>query len=159
MPRANPLYVQCSPAAVKGALYKPDAPMPSARIGILVMHRTSNVMGSLSCIELAKRGFMVLCMNPRSDNNEAPVKWETIALDVKSGVNFLKKQPGIAKVLLLGGSGGGPTMSFYQAVAGNGPAYCQAPNKLIKCGSDLAGLPPADGIIFRDAHPGNPITA
>jgi hypothetical protein len=28
-------------------------------------------------------------MNPRSDNNEALVKWETIALDVNSGVNFL----------------------------------------------------------------------
>jgi len=26
-----------------------------------------------------------------------------------------------------------------------------------QCGSDLAGLPPADGIIFRDAHPGNPV--
>jgi hypothetical protein len=116
-------------------------------------------MGSLACTELAKRGFMVLCMNPRSDNNEALVKWESIALDVKSGVTFLKKQPGISKVLLLGGSGGGPTMSFYQAVAENGPGYCQAPNRLIKCGNELAGLPPADGIIFRDAHPGNPVIA
>jgi dipeptidyl aminopeptidase/acylaminoacyl peptidase len=83
-------------------------------------------MGSLSCTELAKRGFMVLCMNPRSDNNEALVKWETIALDVKSGVSFLKKQPGITKVLLLGGSGGGPTMSFYQAgsMLGSDSRFC-----------------------------------
>ncbi|HWH79873.1 MAG TPA: hypothetical protein VNT76_20975 [Candidatus Binatus sp.] len=157
--QSNPLYIQFAPAPVKGALYKPDAPQPPAHVGILVMHRTSNVMGSLACTELAKRGFMVLCMNPRSDNNEALVKWETIALDVKSGVTFLKKQPGISKVLLLGGSGGGPTMSFYQAVAENGPGYCQAPNRLIKCGNELAGLPPADGIIFRDAHPGNPVIA
>jgi hypothetical protein len=157
--QSNPLYIQFTPPAVKGALYKPDAPQSPAHVGILVMHRTSNVMGSLACTELAKRGFMVLCMNPRSDNNEALVKWETIALDVKSGVNFLKKQPGISKVLLLGGSGGGPTMSFYQAAAENGPAYCQASNKLINCGNELAGLPPADGIIFRDAHPGNPVIA
>jgi len=157
--QSNPVYIQFSPAAVKGALYQPDAPQPPAHVAILVIHRTSNVMGSLACTELAKRGFKVLCMNPRSDNNEALVKWETIALDVKSGVNFLKKQPGITKVLLLGGSGGGPTMSFYQAVAENGPSYCQAPNKIIKCGNDLAGLPPADGIIFRDAHPGNPVIA
>ena len=88
--QSNPTYIQFLPAAVKGALYKPDAPQPAARVGILVMHRTSNVMGSLSCVELAKRGFMVLCMNPRSDNNEAMVKWETIALDVRSGVTFLK---------------------------------------------------------------------
>ena len=86
---------------------------------------------------------MVLCMNPRFDNNEALVNWETIALDVRSGVNFLRRQPGITKVLLFGGSGGGPTMSFYQAVAENGPSYCQGPNKIIQCGNNLSGLPPA----------------
>jgi len=114
-------------------------------------------MGSLTCTELAKRGFAVLCLNPRSDNNEALVRWESIALDVRSGVNFLRKQPGITKVLLLGGSGGGPTMSFYQAVAERGPSYCQGPNKLVQCSGELANLPRADGIIFRDAHPGNPV--
>jgi hypothetical protein len=152
--QSNPLYVPLG-GAVKGALYKPDSG-PAPHVGILVTHRTSNVLSSLPCTELSQRGFMVLCMNPRFDNNEALVKWETIALDVRSGVNFLRRQPGITKVLLLGGSGGGPTMSFYQAVAENGPSYCQGANKLIQCENNLAGLPPADGIIFRDAHPGNP---
>jgi len=69
--QSNPVYIQFSPAAVKGALYQPDAPQPPAHVAILVIHRTSNVMGSLACTELAKRGFKVLCMNPRSDNNEA----------------------------------------------------------------------------------------
>ena len=154
--QSNPTYIQFSPAEVKGALYKPDSG-PAPHVGILVTHRTSNVMGSLTCTELAKRGFAVLCMNPRSDNNEALVRWESIALDVRSGVNFLRKQPGITKVLLLGGSGGGPTMSFYQAVAERGPSYCQGPNKLVQCSGELANLPRADGIIFRDAHPGNPV--
>jgi hypothetical protein len=154
--QSNAAYIQFSPAEVKGALYKPDSG-PAPHIGILVTHRTSNVMGSLTCTELAKRGFTVLCLNPRSDNNEALVRWESIALDVRSGVNFLRKQPGITKVLLLGGSGGGPTMSFYQAVAERGPSYCQGPNKLVQCGDELANLPRADGIIFRDAHPGNPV--
>jgi hypothetical protein len=157
--QSDPLYIQFSPSAVKGALYHPDPPQPPPHVAILVTHRTSNVMGSLTCTELAKRGFMVLCMNPRSDNNEALVIWQTIALDVKSGVNFLRKQPGINKVLLLGGSGGGPTMSFYQAVAENGPSYCQEVNKIIPCSNALSDLPPADGIIFRDAHPGNPVIA
>jgi hypothetical protein len=154
--QSNPAYIQFSPAEVKGALYKPDSG-PAPHVGILVTHRTSNVMGSLTCTELAKRGFTVLCLNPRSDNNEALVRWESIALDVRSGVNFLRKQPGITKVLLLGGSGGGPTMSFYQAVAERGPSYCQGSNKLVQCGDELANLPRADGIIFRDAHPGNPV--
>src|SRR5262245_37592919 len=89
--QSNPTYIQFPPAAVKGALYKPDPPAPAPRVGILVVHRTSNVMGSLACTELSKRGYMVLCLNPRSDNNEALVKWDQIALDVKSGVNFLRK--------------------------------------------------------------------
>ena len=48
-------------------------------------------------------------------------------------------------------------MSFYQAVAENGPAVCQTGNKLVKCGNNLANLTPANGIILSDGHPGNPI--
>jgi hypothetical protein len=155
--QSNPRYIPL-PGGVKGALYIPDSG-PAPHVGVLVMHRTSNVLSSLPCTELSRRGFMVLCSNPRFDNNEALVEWELIALDVRAGVNFLRNQPGITKVILLGGSGGGPTMTFYQAVAQNGPSYCQGPNKLVQCGNNLAGLPPADGIVLRDAHPGNPVNA
>ena len=154
--QSNPVYVPFTPSAVKGALYKPDDG-PAPHVAILTMHRTANRLSHIATTELSKRGFLVLAMNSRFDNNEAAVEWEDIALDVKSGVEFLRKQPGITKVLLLGGSGGGPTMSFYQAVAEKGPAYCQGPGKLVECGNGLASLPPADGIIFRDAHPGNPV--
>ncbi|MCZ6491112.1 MAG: hypothetical protein O7A06_11350 [Acidobacteria bacterium] len=154
--QSNPVYVPFTSSAVKGALYKPDNG-PAPHVAILTMHRTGNRLSHIATTELSKRGFLVLAMNPRFDNNEAAVEWEEIALDVKSGVEFLRKQPGITKVILLGGSGGGPTMSFYQAVAEKGPAYCQGPGKLVACGNDLAGLPRADGIIFRDAHPGNPV--
>ena len=155
----NPRYIRFAgvPSAVKGALYAPDAPQPAPHVGILVMHRASNFMNTLACVELSKRGFLVLCMNPRSDNNEALVRWETIPLDVKAGVEFLKKQPGITKILLWGFSGGGPTMTFYQNVAENGPSVCQGPKKLVQCGNELAGLPRADGLILVDAHPGNPV--
>ena len=156
--QSNPLYVQFRPSAVKGALYRPDRG-PALHVAVLVMHRTANVMAQLATTELSKRGFLVLGMNPRFDNNEAAVEWEDIALDVKSGVEFLRKQPGITKVVLLGGSGGGPTMSFYQAVAEKGPGYCQGPGKLMECGNHLTGLPRADGIVFRDAHPGNSVNA
>ena len=120
--QSNPRYIRFAaiPNSVKGALYAPDAPQKPAHVGILVMHRASNFMNALACPELSKRGYLVLCMNPRSDNNEALVRWETIPLDVKAGVEFLKKQPGITKILLWGFSGGGPTMTFYQNVAENG---------------------------------------
>jgi pimeloyl-ACP methyl ester carboxylesterase len=99
----------------------------------------------------------MLCMNTRYENNEAQVDFERLPLDVKAGVDFLRRQPGITKVVLFAHSGGGPLMSFYQAVAEKGPSYCKGPNKLTECRDDLAGLAPADGIVFADAHPGNAI--
>ena len=159
--QSNPRYIRFAgvPASVKGALYLPDAPQPAPHVGVVVMHRTSNFMSALACTELSRRGFAVLCMNPRSDNNEAMVRFETIPLDVKAGVDFLRKQPGITKVILWGFSGGGATMTFYESVAENGPSICQGPKKLVECGRELAGLPRADGLILVDAHPGNPVNA
>jgi hypothetical protein len=155
-----PTYVQFSGAA-KGALYKPDpAKYPSPHVGVIAMHRNSNYLSHISTKELPARGFVVLGMNPRCDNNEAAcAPWENNALDVKAGVNYLRAQPGITKVVLLGHSGGGPTMTFYQAVAEKGVAFCQQPGKLIQCSNALAGLPRADGVILMDAHPGNGINA
>jgi hypothetical protein len=154
-----PLYVQFSGAA-KGALYKPDPSFGTPRVAVIAMHRNSNYLNHISTKELPARGFIVLGMNPRCDNNEAAcAPWENNALDVRSGVNYLRTNfPGI-KVVLLGHSGGGPTMTFYEAVAEKGVAFCQQPGKLIKCSSSLAGLPKADAVILMDAHPGNGINA
>ena len=151
--QSHPEYIQFSPSPVKGALYKPDAG-PAPHVAIVIIHRTANVLGSSAARELARRGFMVLGVNPRSDNNEAVVNFEVNALDIKSGVEFLRKQPGITKIVLWGHSGGGPATSFYEAVAEQGPSYCRGPNKLSECDDTLAGLPKADGLILVDAHPG-----
>jgi hypothetical protein len=144
------------PGRIKMALYRPDGgPVP--HVGIIVMHRTSNYLTHRACTELSRRGFLMLCMNSRFENNEPAVDFEKLPLDVKQGVAFLRKQPGITKVVLFAHSGGGPIMALYQAVAEKGTAYCKGENKLAQCADDLAGLPPIDGIVFTDAHPGNAI--
>ncbi len=153
--QSNPQFIAFQGIS-KGALYKPDSG-PSPHVGILVMHRTANYLNHRACIELSRRGFLMLCMNTRYENNEALVDFEKLPLDVKAGVDFLRRQPGITKVVLFAHSGGGPLMSFYQAVAENGSSYCKGPDKLTECGDDLTGLVPADGIVFADAHPGNAI--
>jgi pimeloyl-ACP methyl ester carboxylesterase len=151
--QSNPTYIQFSPGPVKGALYRPDSG-PAPHVAFLIIHRTANVMGSAATRELSKRGFMVLAINPRSDNNETIVNFETNALDIKSGIEFLRTQPGITKIVLWGHSGGGPATSFYQAVAETGSSYCRGANKLIECDATLDGLPKADAIVLVDAHPG-----
>jgi hypothetical protein len=154
--QSNPLFVPFANTNAVGALYKPDGG-PTPRVAIIEMHRTANFLHESACEELSKRGFMVLCMNSRFVNNEASVGWENIAFDVKAGVTYLRDVQHAEKVLMIGFSGGGPTATYYEAAAENGPSYCRGANKLIQCTDAVAGLPRLDGIILRDGHPGNPI--
>jgi hypothetical protein len=153
--QSNPLFIQLGQA--KGALYKPDNGK-APHVAVLIAHRSGNFMSHIGTRELAKRGFMVLGLNTRFENNEPNVIFEDIALDIKAGVEFLRKQPGITKVVLFGHSGGGSTMTFYQAVAEKGPFASQGKNKVVQGDSQkLKGLPPADGVILADAHPGTSV--
>ena len=135
-------------------LYWVPSTGPISHTAFLVIHRTSNYLSQTATQELPKRGFSVLGMNSRFTNNDASVNWELLALDVRAGVRFLRSQPGITRVVLLGPSEGGAVTSYYQAVAENGLAFCQAPNRLTQCSSSqLAGFTPADkadGIVFLD---------
>jgi hypothetical protein len=118
MAQTNPRYIPLGGAAT-GALYTPNSGVYS-HVGIIAGHPTGN---SLGCgTQWASRGFMALCMNTRYFNNEAAISWETIILDVRAAINFLKAQPGITKIVLVGASGGGALMSSYQSVAENGPS-------------------------------------
>src|SRR5262245_20861392 len=150
--QSNPVYDPL-PAGAKALLYRPDN-NPSPQVAVLTVHRTGNKFTAPECTELSKRGFAVLCLNTRFENNESLVDWEKIPLDIKAGVEYLKKQ-GASKVILLGHSGGGATVTFYQAVAEAGPTYCQGPNKISQCDNSLAGLTKADGVMLLDAHPSN----
>src|SRR5262249_32621814 len=116
--QSHPEYVPLG--RVTAALYKPDSG-PAPHIAFLVSHRPGNNLNNIACRELAKRGFLVLCWNTRFVNNEAAVRWEDIAFDVKTTVDYVRKIPGITKVVLLGHSGGSPLMSYYEAVAEAGP--------------------------------------
>lgn len=154
--QSHPEYVPLG--RVSAALYKPDSG-PAPHVAFLVAHRTANNLGNIACTELAKRGFMVVCFNTRFVNNEAQVRWEQTALDVKAAADFARAQPGITKVVALGHSGGAPLMSLYEAIAENGAAYCQKSERIVKCAETYSDMKPFDGIVFPDAHPGNPVQA
>jgi hypothetical protein len=90
-------------SASKGALYRPD-PARERDVSVLVIHRVNNFLGHLAAWRLVERGFIVLAMNSRFENNEASVIWEVLAQDVKTGVEYLRRQRGIRKVVLFGHS-------------------------------------------------------
>src|ERR1044071_551496 len=128
-PQSPPVYLQLSPT-VKAVLYSPD-PSVKARVAVVNMHEDSNRLNDIACTELVQRGFYVLCMNGRSDNNEAMDFWNDLPLDVATGVKYLKETVKASKILLYGGSGGAPLMTFYQNVAQNGPSGFQGADKII----------------------------
>src|SRR2546425_3742346 len=148
--QSNPVYVPL-PAGAKALYYRPDN-NPSPQVAVLTVHRTGNKFNAAECTELSKRGFGVLCLNTRFENNEALVDFEKIPLDIKAGIEYLKKQ-GVSKILLWGHSGGGSTTTFFQAVAEAGPSVFQGPGKITQGGNNLAGVPKADGLLLVDAHP------
>ena len=88
--------------------------------------------------EMPKRGVIVLGLNTHSVNNEAAVDWEgKMPKDLKAAVEYLKKEMGIKTVVLLGGSGGGPNVAFYQALAEKGLSVCKGANKIVGNGPTI----------------------
>src|SRR5260370_33688278 len=93
-------------------------------------------------------------MNGRFLNQQGSVIWDDLMLDVRAGVQYLRRQSAIKKVFLVGHSGGGAIMSYYQNVAENGVKVCQDPRRIVPCSDQLADLPKADGVILLDPIPG-----
>ena len=141
---------------VPGVLYEPVTPGPKAEIAVVAMHTVADYLTFTPCPELAKRGYRALCANCStsksgfiSDNDE-----DKMLLNVKLAVAYLRRYPGIRKVVLFGHSGGGGLMASYQNIAENGVGICQGPEKIVKCPDSLAGLPPADGLMLIDSNIG-----
>jgi hypothetical protein len=78
MAQSNPQYVLGLAHGVKGVLWLPPNPA-SSHVGVIAIHRTSNYLAHPSCSNLSQRGFTVLCMNSRFDDNETLVNFEHLA--------------------------------------------------------------------------------
>lgn len=140
---------------VTSVLYEPVTPGEKSQIAILIMHPIRDYMTHPVGIEMAKRGYRVLCAN--SDVVQTQFSRDTtmdgIVADVGFGVEYLRAYPGIKKIILMGHDSGGALMSAYQDIAENGVKACQGPEKISKCSADrLAGLSPADGVMLVDSN-------
>ena len=136
-----------------GAVYQPTSPSGKQSIAFVVIHEDANTIESDICTQLAQRGYTMLCIKSEF-GQQAQVTWDALALDVAGAVKYLRGLSAVKKVVLIGYSGGGSIMSYYQNVAQNGVAACQAPERLNPCGNAVANMPPADGVILGDAIPG-----
>ena len=146
-------FVRLGPG-VPGVLYEPATPGPKSAIAVFAMHAEADYLQFSACTELSKRGYRVLCANnsTRKSGIDSDLSIDSILLDAKLAVTWLRHYPGVRKVVLLGHSGGGTLMAAYQNIAENGPGVCQGPAEIIKCSDSLAGLPPADGLMLLDSN-------
>jgi pimeloyl-ACP methyl ester carboxylesterase len=137
------------PAPVDGVLYEPVAPSPKSRIAVMFYGGLKHPSGP----ELATRGYRVLLVQHSGFDN--PIGYEGIAPSIAAGIKYLRGLPGIEKVVLLGHSGTGALVDFYQNLAENGPRVCQGSDKIYPCDAKgLSGLPKADGVVTLDSHIG-----
>lgn len=130
------------------------------RIGVVVQHSDSSYLTFSAGIELAQRGFTVLCGQPEASE---PLLMKM--LQVKGMVDYLKSLPGIEKVVLLGHSGGATLMTAYQNAAENGVDVFRDEGRVVKFPDRVPGPPgreggrpeftPADGVMLIDPNWGN----
>src|SRR5204863_3954097 len=97
---------------IYGAMERPAG----SRAACLMMHPTSNFMGHYLLAPLAERGIAAVGLNTRYVGNDTVLLMERAIQDVGAGVAWLRAQ-GFDKVVLIGNSGGGALMAFYQAQA------------------------------------------
>jgi pimeloyl-ACP methyl ester carboxylesterase len=136
---------------------------PKAHTGIFIMHSYSPYANYAGCIELARRGYTTLCADTAYVNRSHDYRgYEDHAPAIAAGITYLRQQPGITKVVILGHSMGAPMMAFYANVQQNGVAACTAKERIIPCDTknlvDANGqskLPAVDGVVLLDAHLGD----
>lgn len=130
-------------------VYQPIVQSAKTGIGIVVMHSDEDYMGFIPNQELSKRGYTVIATVP----TPGKIISEKL-LNIKACVEYLRKDPNIRKVILLGHSGGATVMTAYQLVAEKGKAAFEG--KLYNDWNEkLADLPKADGVMLLDANFGN----
>jgi hypothetical protein len=139
---------------VPGVLYEPAVPGPKAATAVFIMHSSADYLSFPGCTELSRRGYRVLCANNSTSKSGASNDGvlDQVLLEAGKGVAWLRRQPGIRHVVLLGHSGGGTVMSAYQLIAEGGAKACQGAEKIWKCPDTLAGLPAADGLMLIDSN-------
>jgi pimeloyl-ACP methyl ester carboxylesterase len=125
----------------------------NARIAVINTHpKNRNNFEYFVGTIMAERGYRVIEVN-----DYGPETAEELLQPVAAAVRYARSLPGIEKVILVGHSGGGPVLSFYQEIAEKGPAACQEPNRLSPCKAEakhLENLPKADALLMLEVNTG-----
>lgn len=135
-----------------GVLYWKTGATP--RVAVYLAHPRAEFSRHYVVPGLTAAGFAVFCQDTRYLNNDVDMVHERLLLDVAAGQRYLRDQ-GFERVVLLGNSGGGSLLAFYQSQAERPPGERLAATPAAEP-IDLANetMPPGDLYIAVAAHPG-----
>lgn len=102
-----------------GILYRPANREP--KTCFYLMHPRGEFTRHYVVPPLTARGYAVFGQNSRYINNDTDMVHERLLLDIAAGMRRLK-EAGFERIVLLGNSGGGSLLSFYQSQASKAPA-------------------------------------
>lgn len=123
---------------------------------LIFMHPASSLQLLPVPRALAARGLHVLCASSRYVRNDTGLIMEKVALDLACFVRHARAVWGYRNVVLDGWSGGGSLALFYQSQA-EAPTITATPAG-DPCDLTIAGLVPADAVIFHAAHQSRAVT-
>jgi pimeloyl-ACP methyl ester carboxylesterase len=150
---AKRTYVRLANNA-NAVLVEPIAPSPNEHVVAINVHPDNlNTFEYFVGRELAKHGYRTIEINYYGQEKV----FEEFLSPIAKAIRYARSLPGVDTVILVGHSGGGPELTYYQQIAENGPAACQKPNRIYKCSGDgLADLPKADAMLVLEANIGAP---
>lgn len=101
-----------------GILYRPPSGEP--RTAVYLMHPRGEFTRHYVVPGLTARGYAVFGHNSRYLNNDTDMVHERLLLDIAAGMRYLREL-GYERIVLLGNSGGGSLLGFYQSQASRAP--------------------------------------
>jgi pimeloyl-ACP methyl ester carboxylesterase len=139
-------------AGSSGILYRP--PNHEPRTAVYLMHPRGEFTRHYVVPGLTARGYAVFGHNSRYLNNDTDMVHERLLFDLAAGMRFLMER-GYELIILLGYSGGGSLLGFYESQASRPPAerLTSTPGgERIDLTSEL--MPEGDAYIAVAAHLG-----
>ena len=118
--RREAVYLEATDTAQSfGILYRPANRAPKAVV--YLMHPRAEFTRHYVVPPFTARGYAVFGQNSRYINNDTDMVHERLLLDIAAGLRYLK-EAGFERIVLLGNSGGGSLLGFYQSQASRAPA-------------------------------------
>src|ERR1700753_2233594 len=151
VPPSGRIDVYSGVARLSGAIWASEVRIRGHEpdTALVIIHPTANFLGHYALPALASFGVAAIGMTTRYIGNDSNLNVENCLLDIGATVRYLREH-GYQRVVLVGNSGGGTIVPYYQAQAEH-PSVTTPPGG----GPDLtaAGLSPADALVLFMAHP------